>query len=84
LDQAEFSPRDVKLAVTGNGNASKEQVEYMVTTILSMERQQSLHDATDALAIALCHGSRLGRPASKRSGDWSDFISANPERVASR
>ena len=51
----EYSPRKVKQAVTGNGNASKEQVGYMVEKILDLSNIKIPSDAADALAIALCH-----------------------------
>jgi crossover junction endodeoxyribonuclease RuvC len=54
LDINEYSPREVKRSVVGNGNASKEQVEYMVQKILNLKIKPETQDATDALAIALC------------------------------
>lgn len=51
----EYSPRKIKQAVTGNGNASKDQVGYMVEKILNLENVKMSSDASDALAIALCH-----------------------------
>ena len=55
LPCAEYSPRKIKLSVVGNGNASKEQVQYMVTSILKMEKTPDRLDVTDAFATALCH-----------------------------
>ncbi|MDO9576584.1 MAG: crossover junction endodeoxyribonuclease RuvC [Candidatus Cloacimonadales bacterium] len=54
LPIAEYSPREVKRSVVGNGNASKEQVQYMVQKILNIQLKPETQDATDALAIALC------------------------------
>ena len=51
----EYSPRKIKLSVTGNGNATKEQVKYMVKLILGLKEKKIPNDASDALAIALCH-----------------------------
>ncbi len=51
----EYSPREVKRAVVGNGNASKKQVQYMVKTILKLEELPLSYDITDAIAIAICH-----------------------------
>jgi len=51
---AEYSPREVKKSVVGNGNASKEQVEYMVKKIINLKEKPVTQDATDALAVALC------------------------------
>ena len=54
----EYAPREVKLAVVGYGNASKEQVQYMVKTILGLDSASLPFDVTDALAVALCHINR--------------------------
>ena len=56
---AEYSPREVKLAVVGRGNASKEQVHFMVKNILRLKEDIKPDDASDALAVALCHYHRL-------------------------
>ncbi|MFL3050054.1 MAG: crossover junction endodeoxyribonuclease RuvC [Candidatus Neomarinimicrobiota bacterium] len=55
LPCAEYSPRKIKMSVVGNGNASKEQVKYMVSSILNMEKAPDILDVTDAFATALCH-----------------------------
>jgi crossover junction endodeoxyribonuclease RuvC len=55
LPTAEYAPRKVKLATTGNGRATKEQVRYMVQRILNMDHPPQPMDASDALAVALCH-----------------------------
>ena len=54
IEITEYSPREVKKSVVGNGNASKEQVEYMVQKILNLSTKPKTEDASDALAIALC------------------------------
>jgi crossover junction endodeoxyribonuclease RuvC len=59
LEPAEYSPREVKLAVVGRGNASKQQVQHMVGQILRCREQIQPIDAADALAVALCHFNRL-------------------------
>ncbi|OQX96088.1 crossover junction endodeoxyribonuclease RuvC [candidate division KSB1 bacterium 4572_119] len=56
---AEYSPREVKLAVTGNGNASKQQVQKMICHILNLTSIPSQYDVTDAMAIAYCHSQRM-------------------------
>ena len=61
LEPAEYSPREVKLAVVGNGNASKQQVQHMVKQILRCTDEIQPADAADALAVALCHFNRLNR-----------------------
>ena len=57
VDVFEYAPREIKLAVVGNGSASKEQVQHMVVSILKLDGTPS-SDAADALAAALCHGHR--------------------------
>ena len=88
----EYAPRSVKLAVTGKGAASKEQVALMAQRIVNVNFPQEYLDATDALAIALCHyyhSSSLmvavkgsGKKLSGRSkGSWAQFVESNPGRV---
>jgi len=82
----EYSPREVKKAVVGNGAASKQQVKYMVKSLLRMRETPKLFDATDALAVALCHQHRIAhtksnRKPSARHKDWASFVKANPNRV---
>jgi crossover junction endodeoxyribonuclease RuvC len=76
----EYSPMEVKKSVTGRGNASKEQVQFMVKKMLSIEETPELFDATDALAVAICHCNNIGI-SSKKSKSWSDFIKDNPGKV---
>ena len=79
----QYTPKEVKKAVTGTGNASKEQVAYMVQRLLAMPETPQ-HDAADALAVALCHAHRQARPgqtAAQRHTDWSAFVRANPGRL---
>ncbi len=80
----EYSPKKIKQAVTGNGNAAKEQVAAMLSSTLGINLQDQILDATDALAAAVCHyySTRNRLPGSK--GDysgWSAFIAGNPDRV---
>lgn len=81
----EYAPKEVKKSVTGRGNASKEQVWYMVRAILSIadEADDMLLDASDALAVGLCHAHRLsnGAAATKHTS-WESFLRANPDRIA--
>jgi Holliday junction DNA helicase RuvA len=74
---AEYSPREVKKAVAGKGTASKEQVRFMVRSILSLDGSPMGLDASDAVAIAICHLHRLGN-TSARHRDWSSFVAAHP------
>jgi crossover junction endodeoxyribonuclease RuvC len=80
IPTAEYSPREVKKAVVGNGAASKEQVQFMVKALLGVPSSAMLLDASDALAVALCHLHRLERPA-VTFADWSSFVRTHPERV---
>jgi crossover junction endodeoxyribonuclease RuvC len=85
----EYSPKKVKQSVTGNGNASKEQVAYMLENILKVELSREFMDATDGIAIAICHHYHANSPASASSassaknkkGGWGAFVNENPGRV---
>jgi crossover junction endodeoxyribonuclease RuvC len=82
IPMSEYSPREVKKSVVGNGAASKEQVQYMVRSLLHLPNSRMVHDASDAVAIALCHLNRLATP-SKRFKDWKSFVTTHPDRVRS-
>jgi crossover junction endodeoxyribonuclease RuvC len=84
IEVTEYSPKKIKLAITGNGNASKEQLSSMLPNLIDMNEIETKYlDATDALAAALCHyfqnNSILGN--SKQYSGWSDFIKNNPNKV---
>lgn len=76
----EYLPKKVKMAVTGNGNASKEQVAAMLQSLLNFSETPEFLDATDALAVAVCHHFQGKIPVSKGSS-WKAFLSENPGRV---
>jgi len=76
----EYSAKEVKRAVTGNGNASKEQVGFMVKSLLHIDDDNTFFDSTDALAVALCHGMKRSTPK-QSSKSWSQFIQENPNRI---
>jgi crossover junction endodeoxyribonuclease RuvC len=79
----EYMPKKIKQAVTGNGNASKEQVAGMLEKILNTKFSEKTFDATDALATALCHWYQASSPglAGKKSyNNWKGFLKDNPER----
>lgn len=81
---AEYEPRKIKMAITGNGAASKEQVQEMLRRILSIPADLMLPelDATDALGAALCHHYEQSRPqAAAGPRSWKEFIAKNPGRV---
>ena len=88
----EYSPKTIKQNITGNGNASKEQVAKMVHFILKTEEDPQFFDATDAVAAAVCHSISKGKDVNytkhttekakaHRRPDWSQFIAENPDRV---
>lgn len=76
----EYAPKKVKMSVTGNGNASKEQVAGMLCTLLSFDATDKLLDATDALAVAVCHHFQNGKVPAVSKG-WKAFLRENPERI---
>ena len=76
----EYAPKKVKHAVTGNGNASKEQVSGMLSKIFRLETSPKFLDATDALGVAVCHHFQEG-VISGSGGSWEKFIRDNPGRV---
>lgn len=85
LTITEYMPKKIKQAVTGNGNASKEQVAGMLEKILHTKFTEKYFDATDALATALCHwyqGSSPGLAGKKSYNNWKGFLKDNPKRTA--
>lgn len=76
----EYSPREIKKAVVGNGAASKEQVQYMVKNILNLQKDIKKLDETDALAAAICYSFKVNSLSSS-SKDWKTFIDKHPERI---
>ena len=79
----EYAPRQAKIAITGVGAASKEQVSNMICKILNVDLDPAYLDATDALALALCHYFHEISPLTRvrTSGDWKQFLEAHPERI---
>jgi crossover junction endodeoxyribonuclease RuvC len=78
----EYSPRKIKLAITGNGNASKEQVSAFIMGLLKIREAPLFFDATDGLAVAVCHSFQKEVPAEGPSiKSWKDFIAKNPNRL---
>ncbi len=83
----EYEPRKIKMAITGNGAASKEQVKEMLRRELHLNEAEmpELLDATDALAAALCHFYESSRPQfDKGCRSWKEFIAKNPDKVSRR
>jgi crossover junction endodeoxyribonuclease RuvC len=84
LEVTEYAPKKVKQSVTGNGNADKEQVMKMLQRILLFKDNPKHYDATDALAVAVCHyfqHKTVTPAATKKLKGWDAFITQNPERV---
>jgi len=79
----EYAPRKAKMAICGNGSASKEQVALIVEKTLGIEIASKFLDATDALAIAMCHYYQLTNPlvSTKAATSWEKFIDSNPDRI---
>jgi crossover junction endodeoxyribonuclease RuvC len=82
LGISEYSPREVKRALTGTGAAAKQQVEFMVKKLLNIKSAFKRSDEADALAVAICHAFRMSAPRN-RFTDWSEFAAAHPERIKS-
>ena len=83
ISVAEYAPRKAKIAICGNGAASKEQVAVMIQKTLKVDLDPKYLDATDALAIALCHHYQTSSPLAAIGGksDWKKFLEDNPERI---
>lgn len=83
IPMTEYSPKKIKQSITGNGNASKEQVAKMLKSLLKLQEMPKYLDATDGLAVAMCHyiqGNSIGTGGKSYSG-WESFIKNNPKRV---
>jgi crossover junction endodeoxyribonuclease RuvC len=80
VEVAEYAPREIKKAVVGSGAAAKAQVAFMARTLLAISDDDLPEDATDALAVALCHAVRKDAPETTSRG-WAAFVESNPERV---
>lgn len=95
LAVTEYSPKKIKKSITGNGNATKEQVALMLQRLLNFKEEHTYFDATDGLAAAYCHfmqndlslqnsattTSNVKIPKSKRKTSWESFVGANPKRI---
>jgi len=80
LEIAEYSPREIKKSVVGNGGASKEQVQFMIKKLMIIKNDIATLDESDALAIAICHAFKKDSPSHK-SGSWKKFVEANPDKI---
>ena len=78
----EYSPKKIKKSITGNGNASKEQVAKMLQNLLKIENLPKNLDATDGLAAAVCHFYNEGKLSSnKKYSSWSSYVSQNKDKL---
>ena len=78
----EYSPKKIKMAITGSGNASKEQVAAMLKSTLKLKTLPKNLDATDGLAAAVCHFYNSGKvTADKSYSGWGAFVKQNPNKV---
>jgi crossover junction endodeoxyribonuclease RuvC len=79
----EYSPKKIKQSITGNGNASKEQVAGMLKNLLDLKELPKRLDSTDGLAAAVCHFFNSGNePGIKSYSNWGNFLKENPNRKA--
>jgi crossover junction endodeoxyribonuclease RuvC len=85
LPVTEYSPKKVKQAITGSGNADKEKVWNMLQRTMNLTEKPKGFDASDALAVAICHYYQLQSPlagmASSKAKGWDAFIKKNPDRI---
>lgn len=83
LEIFEYSPKKIKQSITGNGNASKEQVSAMLQQILWMKLDTQYLDATDALAVAMTHYHQNSHTAQtgKKYSNWKSFVNENQEKI---
>lgn len=78
----EYSPKKIKMAITGNGNASKEQVAKMLQQLLALKELPKNLDSTDGLAAAVCHFYNAGKIESGKSySGWESFVKQNEDRI---
>ncbi|MFH4966906.1 crossover junction endodeoxyribonuclease RuvC [Gaetbulibacter sp. M240] len=78
----EYLPKKIKMAITGNGNASKEQVAKMLQSLLNLKTLPKNLDATDGLAAAVCHFYNAGKPEIGKSySGWDAFVKQNPKKI---
>lgn len=78
----EYSPRKIKQSITGSGSASKEQVAAMLTTLLAIKDPPKYMDATDGLAVAVCHYfQRKPSQDGEHYNSWKGFIAKNPDKL---
>jgi len=78
----EYAPLLVKQSITGRGRASKEQVAYFLQNVYKLEELPKELDATDAVAVAICHFLQQSKPVQNKSyKNWEEFLRKNPDRI---
>ena len=77
----EYAPKKIKQSITGNGNASKEQVASMLKSLLNITEMPQHLDASDGLAAAVCHAFQRTNISEKKYSNWSSFIKNNPKKI---
>lgn len=81
---SEYAPLKIKQSITGKGTASKEQVAAMLMSLLKLKSLPKHLDATDGLAVAVCHYFQMGKPTSNKTySGWESFVKNNPKRTKS-
>ena len=79
----EYSPKKIKMSITGNGNASKEQVAKMLQNIFNFKKIPKNLDSTDGLAVAVCHYYNLNSVTNNSNyKDWNTFLKKNPDKIS--
>lgn len=79
----EYAPKKIKMAITGEGNASKEQVASILQSLMTIAELPRNLDATDGLAAAVCHFYQRDIPGEGgRYRSWKDFLAKNPDRMS--
>jgi crossover junction endodeoxyribonuclease RuvC len=81
LPITEYAPKKIKMAITGYGQASKEQVAGMLMNMLSIEKKPKYLDSTDGLAAAVCHALQKNQLSNNKNKSWEQFIKQNPKRI---
>lgn len=84
LPVAEYSPREVKKAIVGTGNASKQQVQFMVKSMLKLSKLPRPYDVADALAVAVCHHHRIAKPGKPAYVSWKSYVADHPGKISRR
>lgn len=82
IPSSEYSPREIKKSIVGTGAASKEQVNFMIKTLLNIKNNKMKFDESDACAVAICHAFKVKIPSNKKNS-WKSFVEAYPERIIS-